>query len=63
MRHPDPDILKKWRALVATPVPKVCASCQHYGVDGLCVAWFKEPPADFAATDGACPQWEEECPF
>jgi hypothetical protein len=43
--------------------PKCCHTCEHYGVDGLCVEFFMKPPEDFAATLDACDKWEAECPF
>jgi hypothetical protein len=43
--------------------PKCCHTCEHYGVDGLCVVFFMKPPADFAATVGECTDWEMELPF
>jgi hypothetical protein len=43
--------------------PKCCHTCEHYGIDGLCVEFFMRPPDDFAATVDACDKWEWEIPF
>jgi len=43
--------------------PKCCHTCEHYGVDGLCVEFFMKPPEDFAATVDECADWEMEIPF
>jgi hypothetical protein len=51
---------KRW--LAAGP-PRCCHTCEHYGVDGLCVEFFMQPPAEFAATVGECNKWEAECPL
>jgi len=59
MRHPEPAIVTEYKA----GPPKVCHTCEHYANDGLCTFHFQTPPEDFAATPGACPDWEVECPF
>jgi len=43
--------------------PKCCHTCEHYGTDGLCVEFFQEPPAEFAAEVDVCDKWESELPF
>ena len=58
-RHPEPLDVTLYKA----GPPKCCHTCEHYGNDGLCVAFFMEPPEDFAATVNLCPEWEVECPF
>lgn len=62
MRHPEPEYVVKWREAIAKP-PKCCHTCDHYAADGKCVFHWAEPPADFAATNGACNDWVEIMPF
>lgn len=58
-RHAEPDAVTTWR----NGPPKCCHTCEHYGVDGLCVFHFQEPPEAFAATAGECNDWKQETPF
>jgi len=60
-RPPEPDFVAAWRS--SQRAPKCCHTCEHYGVDGLCVTFFMTPPVEFAATVDSCPDWQEECPF
>jgi hypothetical protein len=62
-RPPEPEFLIQWREWMRAGPPKCCFTCEHYGVDGLCVEFFMKPPEDFAATLDACDKWEAECPF
>lgn len=62
-RPPEPEFLIQWREWVKAGPPKCCFTCEHYGVDGLCVEFFMTPPEDFAATVDACDKWEAACPF
>lgn len=63
MRHPEPKWLIDWRAEYEKGPPRCCHTCEHYGVDGLCVEFFMKPPENFAATLDACDKWECEVPF
>lgn len=63
MRHPEPEIVTLYRKAIKTPAPKVCATCEFYGNDGLCVEFFAEPPAEFASEPGSCELWEQEIPL
>jgi len=56
MRPPEPEFVTLWRN--PPPAPMCCHTCEHYGVDGRCLEYFMDPPADFAATVGACDKWE-----
>ena len=62
-RPPEPGFLIQWRDRMRAGPPKCCHTCEHYGVDGLCVEFFMTPPEDFAATVDACDKWEAQCPF
>lgn len=61
MRPPEPEFVTLWRN--PPPTPMCCHTCEHYSEDGRCVEFGTEPPAEFAASVGACELWEEECPF
>lgn len=63
LRHNEPEIVKKYRASIAEPVPKVCHTCEHYSPNGACELFNQKPPEDFAATVDACKDWREEIPF
>ena len=63
MRHAEPQFLIDYREWEKAGPPKCCHTCEHYGVDGLCVEFFMKPPADFADAVDLCPSWELECPF
>jgi hypothetical protein len=63
MRHAEPQFLIDYREWMKVGPPKCCHTCEHYGVDGLCVEFFMKPPAEFANAVELCPSWEAECPF
>lgn len=63
MRHVEPEMVTDYKIWLKAGPPKCCHTCEHYGVDGLCVVFFMTPPADFAATVGECADWELELPF
>jgi len=63
MRHPEPDLVTDYKRWLAAGPPRCCHTCEHYGVDGLCVEFFMQPPAEFAAAVGECDRWESECPI
>ena len=63
MRHAEPDLVTDYKRWLAAGPPRCCHTCDHYGVDGLCVEFFQEPPAEFAAEVDACDKWECEVPF
>jgi hypothetical protein len=62
-RPSEPEILIQWREWDKAGPPQCCHTCEHYGVDGLCVEFFMTPPEEFAATVNGCDKWELECPF
>ena len=62
-RPSEPEFLIQWREWDKAGPPKCCHTCEHYGVDGLCVEFFMTPPADFAAAVDGCDKWELELPF
>ena len=62
-RPSEPEFLIQWREWIKAGPPKCCWTCEHYGVDGLCVAFFMTPPEDFAASIDACDKWECEVSF
>lgn len=61
MRPPEPEFVTLWRN--PPPTPMCCHTCEHYSASGRCMEFDTEPPAEFAASVGACELWEEECPF
>lgn len=61
-RHSEPEYVVQWRKATAN-VPKCCHTCDNYDQDGKCVFHWAEPPANFAATEGACNDWTYELPF
>ena len=63
MRQPEPEFLIQWREWDKAGPPKCCHTCEHYGVDGLCVEFFMQPPPEFAGAVGECDKWELEVPF
>ena len=63
MRHQEPEIVTIYKEWMKAGPPKCCHTCEHYGVDGLCVTFFMEPPKDFAGTSDVCTSWELEIPF
>ncbi len=62
-RPSEPEFLIQWREWDKAGAPQCCHTCEHYGVDGLCVEFFMTPPEEFAATVDGCDKWELECPF
>lgn len=62
-RPSEPEFLIQWREWDKVGPPKCCHTCEHYGVDGLCVKFFMTPPEEFAASMDGCDKWERECPF
>ena len=62
-RPQEPEFLIQWREWDKAGPPKCCHTCEHYGVDGLCIEFFMTPPEEFAASIDACDKWERECPF
>jgi hypothetical protein len=62
-RPPEPAHVIQWREWLKAGPPRCCHTCEHYGIDGLCVAFFRTPPEEFAATMNACEEWEAEVPF
>jgi hypothetical protein len=62
-RPSEPEFLIQWREWDKAGPPKCCHTCEHYGVDGLCVEFFMTPPEEFAASMDACDKWEREIPF
>lgn len=60
MRHPKPQQLIEWEQ---ARMPRCCHTCEHYDQRGVCTEHDAEPPEDFAAQDGACPEYFEEIPF
>lgn len=63
MRHPIPKIVADYDLLIEKGPPKCCHTCDFYDVNGTCVAFFMEPPEDFASTVDACPEHILEIPF
>lgn len=65
MKHSEPEFVIKWREHVeaARNIPKCCHTCDHYAADGQCIFHWAQPPADFAASIGACGDWIERMPF
>ena len=62
-RHPEPEIVKIYRATINAPVPQVCTTCDHYTEQGLCAEYNDTPPPEFASEPGGCALWELEIPF
>ena len=62
-RHAEPDFVTDYKRWLAAGPPRCCHTCEHYGVDGLCVEFFMKPPPEFAEAVGECPQWMQEVPF
>ena len=62
-RHPEPEIVKIYRATINAPVPQVCTTCDNYTKDGICAEFGEAPPAEFASEPGGCALWVEEVPF
>lgn len=62
-RHPEPEIVKIYRATINAPAPQVCTTCDHYRPDGVCAEYNDTPPAEFASEPGGCALWVEAVPF
>ncbi|HEY7823814.1 MAG TPA: hypothetical protein VIG24_13310 [Acidimicrobiia bacterium] len=63
VRYGEPEDVKHWRAEKHRQPPACCHTCEHYDQHGTCTKFDQDPPEDFAAMIGACPEWEEEIPF
>lgn len=62
-RHPEPEIVKIYRATINSPVPQVCTTCDNYRPDGVCAEFNEPPPPEFASEPGGCALWVWEVPF
>lgn len=62
-RHPEPEIVKIYRATINSPVPQVCTTCDNYRPDGVCAEFGEAPPPEFANEPGGCALWVWEIPF
>ena len=62
-RHPEPEIVKIYRATINAPVPQVCTTCDNYTKDGICAEFGEAPPESFANEPGECSLWVWEVPF
>ena len=62
-RHPEPEIVKIYRATINAPVPQVCTTCDNYTPNGLCAEFGEAPPEAFANEPGQCALWVLEVPF
>lgn len=60
--NPKPECLIEWEKTTMNP-PQVCYNCDFYTIAGFCEKHQAEPPADFAATPGACDSWVQLIPF
>lgn len=61
-----PEVLKVWDDEVKAlreRMPQVCFNCFHLDGNGECQKHGAAPPAEFAETDRACPDWKDEVPF
>jgi hypothetical protein len=63
MRPSKPPELIEWEQWVRPAAPQFCHNCDHYSGDGYCYVFQMIPPADFANSKGACPNWEQMLPF
>lgn len=59
-RHPKPQILIDYEERRR---PEFCHTCAAYSEEGLCLVHFQEPPEEFAKTEKACKDYEEDLPF
>ena len=59
-RHDKPEILLIYEHMER---PRICHTCEHYTIDGLCQLHQQEPPREFAATHKICPEYSEDVPF
>ena len=62
-RHPEPEIVKIYRATLKAEVPQLCHTCDHYRPDGICAEFNEPPPESFANEPGECSLWVLEIPF
>ena len=62
-----PQNVLRYRELIEQGPPQCCHTCDHFVRDhaegAICAKFDQTPPADFAATEGACPHWLAEVPF
>lgn len=63
LRHQEPESVRRYREIVRQGPPKCCHTCDRYDKSGSCTKFSMEPPEDFAARDGACPEWVMNIPF
>ena len=63
MKHPEPAIVTQYRAIIKGEPPRVCHTCDHYRLDGICAEFNEAPPESFASEPGACQLWVWEIPF
>jgi len=63
MRHPKPPHVIAYEEQKKAGPPKCCHTCDWYDANGMCLTYWMEPPEDFAATEGACPEWLDNIPF
>lgn len=63
MREKEPETVRKYREAMATPIPKCCFTCDHYGADGKCSVFGMNPPKSFAESLDKCNDWKEELSF
>jgi hypothetical protein len=63
MRHKEPEVVTLYKEWVEAGPPRCCHTCEHYLETGVCAKFFMTPPEEFAATVGACEQWDMEVPF
>lgn len=62
-KHHEPKFVVQYKEWIKNGPPKCCHTCFDYGADGVCTKHNAIPPEDFAATPGACNDWESEVPF
>ena len=63
MRPTEPEFLAEWRKWMALGPPRCCHTCISYDAEGYCRRYGMRPPEDFAKTQDACPDWDEDIPF
>lgn len=59
-RHKKPQILIDYENRER---PKICHTCEHYDITGLCFIHRQSPPEDFAKKPNSCQDYEEGVPF
>lgn len=62
-RHTTPQILLEYYRWVDHGPPRICHTCEHYDLQGVCQLYQMEPPEDFAATQDACADYKPDVPF